>query len=119
MKQNILKEKSFHFAIRMVNLYKYLKKQHVEYILSQQIIRSGTCVGAIIREAEHAESTKDFIHKLSIGLKEANETKYWLDLLLATEFINKRMYNSINQDCEELLKLLIASVKTSKQRLNK
>ena len=118
MKQNILKDKSFQFAIRVVNLYKYLKKQHGEYILSQQIIRSGTCVGAIIREAEHAESTKDFIHKLSIGLKEANETKYWLDLLLATEFINKRMYNSINQDCEELLKLLIASVKTSKQRLS-
>ena len=118
MKQNILKDKSFQLAIRVVNLYKYLKKQHGEYILSQQIIRSGTCVGAIIREAEHAESTKDFIHKLSIGLKEANETKYWLDLLLATEFINKRMYNSINQDCEELLKLLIASVKTSKQRLS-
>ena len=118
MKQNILKDKSFQFAIRVVNLYKYLKKQHGEYILSQQIIRSGTCVGAIIREAEHAESTKDFIHKLSIGLKEANETKYWLDLLLATEFINNRMYNSINQDCEELLKLLIASVKTSKQRLS-
>lgn len=119
MKQNILKEKSFHFAIRIVNLYKYLKIEHREYILSQQLIRSGTCIGAIIREAEHAESNKDFIHKLSIGLKEANESKYWLDLLLATEFITKSMYNSINQDCEELLKLLTSSVKTSKLRLNK
>lgn len=118
MKQNILKEKSFYFAIRIVNLYKFLKKEHNEYILSQQVIRSGTSVGAIVREAEHAESIKDFIHKLSIGLKEANECKYWLDLLVATNFITKRMYNSINQDCEELLKLLTASVKTSKKRIN-
>ncbi len=118
MKENILKEKSFHFAIRIVNLHKYLKKEHKEYILSQQIIRSGTSIGAIVREAEHAESLKDFVHKLSIGLKEANECKYWLDLLVATGFITKRMYNSINTDCEELLKLLTASVKTSKKRIN-
>lgn len=117
MKENILKGKSFLFAIRIVNLYKFLKKQHGEYILSQQLIRSGTSVGAIVREAEHAESLKDFIHKLSIGLKEANESKYWLDLLFATEFITKRMYESINKDCEELLKLLTASVKTSRQKI--
>ena len=116
MKENVLKDKSFHFAIRVVNLYKYLKKEYGEYILSQQIIRSGTSIGAIIREAEHAESTKDFIHKLSIGLKEANESKYWLDLLVATDFITKKMYASLNQDCEGLLKMLIASVKTTKQR---
>ncbi len=119
MKENILKAKSFQFAVRIVNLYKYLKKEHGEYILSQQLIRSGTSIGAIIREAEHAESTKDFIHKLSIGLKEANESKYWLDLLVATDFINKKMYNSLNMDCEELLKMLIASVKTSKLRIKK
>lgn len=117
MKENILKGKSFLFAIRIVNLYKFLKKQHGEYILSQQLIRSGTSIGAIVREAEHAESLKDFIHKLSIGLKEANESKYWLDLLFATEFITKRMYESINKDCEELLKLLTASVKTSRQKI--
>jgi len=75
MRENILKDKSFNFAIRIVNLYKFLKKNHSEYILSQQIIRSGTSIGAIVREAEHAESIKDFIHKLSIGLKEANESK--------------------------------------------
>ena len=68
MKENILKDKSFNFAIRIVNLYKYLKKQHGEYVLSQQLIRSGTSIGAIVREAEHAESIKDFVHKLSIGL---------------------------------------------------
>lgn len=105
------------FAIRIVNLYKFLKKQHGEYVLSQQLIRSGTSVGAIVREAEHAESLKDFIHKLSIGLQEANESKYWLDLLFATEFITKRMFESINKDCEELLKLLTASVKTSRQKI--
>ncbi len=70
MKENILKEKSFNFSIRIINLYKFLKKEHKEFIVSQQIIRSGTSVGAIVRESEHAESLKDFIHKLSIGLKE-------------------------------------------------
>jgi four helix bundle protein len=117
MKENILKDKSFLFAVRIVNLYKFLKKQHGEYVLSQQIIRSGTAIGAIIREAEHAESMKDFIHKLSIGLKEANESKYWLDLLFATDFITKKMFDSVNNDCEELLKLLTASVKTSRQKI--
>ena len=116
MKENILKEKSFHFAVRIVNAYRYLKKEHNEYIVSQQLIRSGTSIGALIRGAEHAESRKDFIHKLSIGLKEANESKYWLDLLLETSFITKEMHESLSKDCEELLKLLTASVKTSKQR---
>lgn len=117
MKENVLKSKSFDFALRIVNLYKYLKEEQKEYILSQQLIRSGTCIGAIVRETEHAESIKDFIHKLSIGLKEANESRYWLDLLSAANFINQKMYKSINQDCEELLKLLTSSVKTSKQRI--
>jgi four helix bundle protein len=117
MKENILKVKSFEFAIRMVNLSRFLKKEQGEYILSQQLIRSGTSIGAIVREAEHAESTKDFIHKLSIGLKEANESKYWLDLLVATDFVTKKMYDSLNKDCEELLKMLISSVKTSKLRI--
>jgi four helix bundle protein len=117
MKENILKDKSFVFTVRIVNLYKFLKKQHGEYILSQQLIRSSTSIGAIVREAEHAESIKDFVHKLSIGLKEANESKYWLDLLFVTDFITKKMFDSLNKDCEELLKLLIASVKTSKLKV--
>ena len=86
MKENIVKDKSFKFAVRIINLYKYLKTEHKEYVLSQQIIRSGTSVGAITRESEHAESTKDFIHKLSIGLKEINETEYWLDLVFCNQF---------------------------------
>jgi four helix bundle protein len=118
-RENVLKTKSFDFAVRIVNLYKFLKKEYNEFVLSQQIVASGTSIGALIREAEHAESIKDFIHKLNIGLKEANESKYWLDLLYATEFINKKMYESLNTDCEELLKLLIASVKTSKSRIKK
>ena len=118
MKENILKSKSFNFAVRIVKLYKFLKNEHNEFILSQQIVRSGTAIGALIREAEHGESIKDFAHKLNISLKEANETQYWLDLLFATDFITKRMYESINKDCEELLWLLTSSVKTTKKRLN-
>ena len=117
MKENVLKTKSFNFAIRVVKLYKYLKTEHNEFILSQQIIRSGTAIGALIREAEHGESLKDFAHKLNISLKEANEAKYWLYLLYASEFITKKMYDSISSDCEELLKLLIASLKTTKRKL--
>jgi four helix bundle protein len=117
MKKNILKEKSFLFAVRVINLYKYLKKKHGEYIISQQLIRSGTSIGALVREAEFAESTKDFIHKFSIGLKEANESMYWLDLLFATDYIDVKMHNSLKLDCEELLKLLVATVKTNKQKI--
>ena len=117
MRDSVLRVKSFDFAIRMVNLYKYLKNEHGEYILSQQLIRSGTSIGAIIREAEHAESSRDFVHKLSIGLKEANESKYWLDLLFATDYITLKMYESFNKDCEEILKILVASVKTSKRNI--
>jgi four helix bundle protein len=117
MKENVLKDKSFQFAIRIINLYKYLKTKHGEYIVSNQLVRSGTSVGALIREAGYAESTKGFIHKFSIGLKEANESKYWLDLLHATKYLNNKMHNSMVLDCEELLKLLIATIKTSKRKL--
>lgn len=117
MKENILKNKSFDFAIRIVNLHKYLKKKHEEYIIAQQIMRSGTSVGASVREAEHAESLKDFTHKLNIALKEVNETEYWLDLLHATGYVTKRMHESITSDCIELLKLLTASIKTTRSKL--
>ncbi|MBS1573839.1 MAG: four helix bundle protein [Bacteroidetes bacterium] len=113
------KTKSFDFAVRIVNLYKFLKKEYNEFVISQQVVASGTAIGALVREAEHAESIKDFLHKLNIGLKEANESKYWLDLLCATNLINKKMYDSLNKDCEELLKLLIASVKTTKGKLGR
>ena len=115
-KENLLKTKSFDFAIRIIKLYKFLKEKQNEYILIKQVLRSGTSVGALIRESENAESTKDFIHKLTIALKEADETQYWLELLFATGFINKRMFDSVNKDAEELVRLLVASIKTIKSK---
>ncbi len=112
---SILKKKSFDFAVRIINLYKYLKKKHGEYIISQQILRAGTSIGALIREAEFAESRKDFAHKLYIGLKEANESMYWLELLYATEYIDKNMFESMHKDSTEILKMLVSSVKTVKR----
>ncbi len=103
MKENIVKLKSFDFAVRIVNLSKFLQKKS-EFILSKQILRSGTSVGALVREAEHAESKADFIHKMSIAQKEANETQYWLDLLFKTEYIDEAMFNSIICDVKELRK---------------
>ncbi len=113
-RDSILRKKSFDFAVRIIKLSGYLKKTHSEYELSRQIVRSGTSVGALVREAEHAESRKDFIHKLTIGLKEANECVYWLELLYATGFITKRMFDSLMKDGMEILKILISSVKTLK-----
>jgi four helix bundle protein len=115
-RESILKTKSFDFAVRIIKLYKYLKKMHNEYELSQQLVKAGTSIGALIREAEHAESRKDFVHKLNIGLKEANESVYWLQLLHTTDYINKRMFDSLIKDALELLKMLISSVKTTKNR---
>jgi four helix bundle protein len=114
MKTNTVKEKSFSFALRVVKCYKYLKSEQQEYVLSKQFLRSGTAIGALIRESEHAESKADFIHKLSIALKEANETEYWLDLLYQSQYIDKSSYESICADCVELLKLLTSIIKTSR-----
>ena len=115
-KESVLKTKSFDFAIRIIKLNRYIRTKYSEFQLSQQIRRSGTSVGAMIREAEHAESRKDFLHKLNIGLKEINECGYWLDLLFATDFLNKSMYESIKKDSVELLKMLVASIKTTKAK---
>ena len=101
--------KSYKFAIRIVNLYKYLQNEHKEFTL-----RSDTAIGALIREAKYAQSNADFINKLSIALKEANECNYWIDLLYDTDFLRKNMYDSIKRDIEELLKLLISTIKTLK-----
>jgi len=115
--ESVLKTKSFDFAIRVIKLHQYLRKKFDEYQLSKQVLRAGTSVGALITEAEHAESRKDSLHKLNIGLKEINECSYWLDLLFATNYLNKKMYESIKKDSTELLKMLIASVKTTKTRI--
>lgn len=118
MKQNLVKDKSFAFAIRIVKLYRMLQKEKNEYVLSKQMLRSGTAVGALVRESEHAQSKADFINKLSIALKEANETEYWLMLLHETEYLSDIEYASIATDCKEMLKLLISIVKTTKQSTN-
>ncbi|MFK7031201.1 four helix bundle protein [Flavobacterium oreochromis] len=114
MKKNVIKDKSFSFAIRMVKMYKHLTEVKREYIMSKQLLRSGTAIGALIRESEHAESKADFVHKLAISLKEANETEYWLLLLKETEYIDENEFESIIYDIRELLKLLTAIIKTSK-----
>lgn len=114
MKENIIKNKSFDFALRIVKLYQHLTESKREFVLSKQLLRSGTSIGALVRESEHAESKADFIHKLSISLKEANESDYWLELLFKSNYIDEREYNSIKIDLEEILKLLVSIIKTSK-----
>lgn len=89
MKDNVVKDKSLEFAVRIVNLYKFLVNEQKEFVMSKQILRSGTSIGANIREAEQAQSRADFINKLNIALKEANETEYWLELLIRTEYITR------------------------------
>lgn len=114
-KPNVVLDKSFDFAVRVVNLYKFLSGEKKEYVLSKQVLRSGTAIGALVREAQQAESGPDFVHKLSIALKEANETEYWLLLLTKTGYISDQQSTSILSDCHELLKLLTSIIKTSKQ----
>jgi len=115
MRENVLKTKSFSFAVRIVNLYKYLQTEKKEFVLSKQLLRCGTSVGAMVREAEQGESKADFIHKLSIALKEINETLYWLELLNETAYLSQQQFESINADATELIKLLISIIKTSKK----
>lgn len=114
MRENVVKDKSFAFALRVVKLFKYLQDEKKEYILSKQLLRSGTAVGALIREAEQAESKADFIHKMAIAQKEANETEYWLELLYKSEYLDAVQYNSIIPDITELNKLLASIILTAK-----
>ena len=115
MGTNIIKNKSFDFAIRIIGLYKFLVENKREYVMSKQLLRSGTAIGALVREAEYAESKADFIHKLSISLKEANESEYWIELLLKTGYIERENYEAIIIDLKSILKLLISIIKTSKE----
>ena len=115
-KDNVVKDKSFGFAIKVVKLYKHLTEMRQEYVMSKQLLRSGTAIGAMVREADQAESRKDFVHKLAISLKEASETEYWLDLLHQTDFIEERIYMEVKENLKELLRLLTAIIKTSKMK---
>ncbi len=113
-KKDVLKNKSFRFAVRIVNLYRYLCDEKKEFVLSKQILRSGTSVGAMIREAEHSESKADFVHKMAIAQKEINETIYWLELLHETGYVSINEFESMNTDSVEIIKLLTSSIKTAK-----
>jgi len=115
MRESILKIKSYKFAIRVVKLYQFLVKEKKEFVLSKQILRAGTAIGALIREAEFGQSKADFINKMSIALKEANETIYWLEILKDTDYINEKLFQSLYADCEELIKMFVATIKTSKK----
>ena len=118
MKENIIKIKSFEFAIRIVKLFQHLQSEKKEFILSKQLLRSGTNPGAMVREAEHSQSKADFIHKLSIAQKEINETIYWLELLSATDYLTQKEFESINNDAIEIIKLITSIIKTTKTNIN-
>jgi four helix bundle protein len=116
-KGNILHTKSYKFAIRTVKLSQYLTKEKKEYVLSKQILRSGTAVGALIKESKFAQSDADFMNKLMISLKEANETQYWINLLFDTQYISKEMHKSLFADIDELISLLVSITKTLKNKI--
>ena len=113
-KKNVVREKSFAFALRTVRLAKLLREAKCEFVLSKQVLRSGTAIGALVRESEHAQSRADFISKLSIALKEANETDYWIDLLHQSDLLTSDQFQSIHRDIQELIRLLVSIVKSTK-----
>jgi len=116
LRDNILVDKSFKFAIRVVNLYKHLSNNKKEFILSKQLLRCGNSIGANIYEAQEGQSRADFISKLSISLKEARETMYWIELLKETNYLTKKEADSILKDLVELIKLLVTLIKTTKEK---
>ena len=109
---NVIQTKSYAFAIRIVNAYKFLTNDQKEYVLSKQMLRSGTAIGALVAEAHHAQSSADFLNKMNVALKEANETFYWLSLLRDTDYLSEQIYKSISIDCKELIALLVSIVKS-------
>jgi four helix bundle protein len=114
---NIIKEKSYAFALRIIKTYKYLTQEKREFVLSKQILRSGTAIGALVWESVHAQSKADFINKINISLKEANETEYWLMLLKDSEYMDEKTFVSIHKECNELIRLLASILKTSKENI--
>jgi four helix bundle protein len=119
MKDGALQTKSFAFAVRIVNLHRFLSAKKKEFVLSKQLLRSGTAIGALAREAQQAESKLDFIHKMAIALKEANETEYWILLLRETKYLTPKESQSILSDTAELLKLLTSIIKSTKRGTGK
>lgn len=118
MTGNTLHDKSLLFAVRIVNFYKFLTEQKKEFVISKQILRSGTSIGANVRESKNAESSSDYIHKLSIALKEADETQYWLEVLFLSNTIEENEYSSMNNDVKELIALLTTIISKIKNKQN-
>ena len=112
---NVIVNKSKAFAIRIIRLYKYLCTEKKEFVLSKQLLRSGTSIGANVKEAIRGQSKDDFAHKMNISLKEASETEYWLELLFETDYITEQQFNSIIADCTELIKILTSIIKSSRR----
>ena len=119
MKENPTYQKVMAFAIRIVKLYKYLVEEKAERVMSKQLLRSGTSIGANYSEALSAESNQDFVHKLAISQKEANETSFWLELLYSTEYLTENQYESLDADCTELRKIITSIILTAKQKKEK
>ena len=117
MAESVAGKKSFDFAVRIVNLYKFLCDDKREYVLSKQLLRCGTSIGANVHEALQAQSKRDFLSKINIALKEANEALYWIELLYATEYIDGKQKDSIYSDCNEIVSILVSTVKTTKRNL--
>lgn len=117
MKENVILEKSYSFSIRIVNLYKYLAQSKKEFILSKQLVRSGTSIGANVEEAIGGQSRKDFYAKINVAYKEARETHYWLRVLRDTNYITQKKASSILNDCEELLKIIGSIIRTVKSKI--
>ena len=117
MTNNVIEDKSFDFAVRIINLYKYLTKDKNEHILSKQLLRSGTSIGANVTESQQAQSMADFLSKINIALKEAVETKYWLKLLYKTDYITTVQFDSVESDLREVIGLLTAICKTTKNKM--
>ena len=119
MKENIITSKSYNFALEIVKLYKKLTCEKKEFILSKQLLRSGTSIGAMVRESKFAQSKLDFINKISIGLKEANETLYWLEILHDSEYIDNNNFDALHEKCSEIISIMVSIIKTTKLSLEK
>jgi len=121
MNENVIYSKTFDFSVRIVKLYKFLCEKHKEYVISKQLLRCGTSIGANVNEAISAQSKADFISKMAIASKEARETKYWIELLIETEYLNanENYVKSLQNEIEEIIKILTSIVKTSQENLKK
>lgn len=117
MTEVTIKDKSYAFAVRIIRCYQHLKENKKEFVLSKQLLRSGTSIGANVREAQQAQSRKDFLSKMSIAMKEATETQYWLDLLMDTGYLDKEKTKTLYNECNQLCKMLTCIIKTTKQTI--